>query len=213
MEQMSHFPCAYLCVIVPLFRRSMKRSLVILALAALLPCSTFASTDDHFLPLTISYVFPQGALSDDLAAKPALGFSLGYHYAATRQLRIGVCGTWTRMTLGTVGNDDLSDFAVTMYQMMANARWRFVKHGWTPWVEGQAGMTYLEADMLVSNVPRRIDGVSEVNPAVAGLVGIQIPVSEKLDVDVYGRYTWTFADDAIGTIGIHAGVVYALPTN
>ena len=44
----------------------------------------------------------------------------------------------------------------------------------------------------------------------AGVVGILIPVSDRVNVDFSGRYQLTFVTGNFSTLAAHAGIQYAL---
>ena len=137
--------------------------LPLLALAILFcaSISTQARTPHNFIPVSLSYSFPGGGLSESVGAKSALGFSLGYKFASSKHLRLGARGTWTRLNLGVVDTSDFSNFGLTHVGILASGQYKFKKHGWSPYLEGEIGMGMLFADELIANQPRRIDGLSE----------------------------------------------------
>lgn len=114
------------------------------------------------------------------------------------------------MTLGTVDTTDLTNYGLTHIGLMAGVLYRFIKHDFSPYVEAEGGMGYMFADELIANIPRKIDGLSEVKMSVAATVGILIPVSEKVDVDLSGRYCTTFIEKGFSTMSAHVGLCYAL---
>lgn len=169
-----------------------------------------SATPRHFIPLSLSYSWPGGGLSDSTDAQPALGFSLGYQFDLDKHFRIGFRGTWSRMTLGTVDTLDLTNYGLTNIGLMAGVLYRFIKHEFSPYVEVEGGMGYLFADELIANVPRKIDGLSEVKMSAAASLGVLIPVNEKIDIDVSGRYCTVFVGKGFYTMTAHVGLCYAL---
>lgn len=192
---------------------SRHRSSAIIIVCSLLVGTAKLYANDQWLAAALSYVRPVGALARDLDAKPALGFQLAYQFEAEKILRLGFGGTWMSSRLGTTPTGtDLSTFDLTMYQIHAMSRLRFLKHGWSPYVEAELGMSFLTISQEVANMPRRIDGLEDVRPSVAAAIGVQVPVNETVDIDVRGRFTFTRADvdDDFGTAGIAAGIVWKL---
>lgn len=190
----------------------MRPILLLLAgLALALPANAqSARIPKNFVPLSLSYSWPGGGLSDTLDAKPALGFSLGYHYSTSRHVRLTVRATWMHMNLGFVDTTGTDGYGLTHVGIMAGAMYRFLKHGWTPYVQAEGGMGIMFADKVIENIPRTIDGLSEVKVSFAGSAGVLIPISEAIDLDVNGRYHYTYVDEGFSAVAAHVGVVYAL---
>jgi opacity protein-like surface antigen len=179
--------------------------------AVAVPQATYANRiPRNFVPLSLSYSWPGGGLTENVDAQPALGFSLGYQFAVERNLRLTVRGTWMRMNLGTVDTTDLTNYGLTHIGFLGGVLYRFIKHGWTPYVQAEGGMGIMFADELIANVPRKIDGLSEVKVSFAGTAGVMIPVSENIDVDISGRYHYTYVDAGFSAVAGHVGVVYSL---
>lgn len=169
-----------------------------------------ARTPKSFLPISLSYAWPGGGLADDIAPDPALGFSLGYRYGTSKHFHISARATWMRMTLGQVDSIDYSGFGLTHIGLLGGIQYRFLKHGWSPYVEGELGMGIMFVDTEIGNVPQRIDELTEVKFSYAGVVGVLIPVSDRVNVDLSGRYQLTFVSGNFSTIAAHAGIQYAL---
>jgi hypothetical protein len=190
-------------------------SLARVILPALL-CSVLFGTDLHaaiphnFIPGSLCYNMPMGPMQEAFDAKGAIGFMLGYKFAEGRHMRYGAKGTWTQMGLGTVDTVDYSQYTLTHVGILLSAQFRFFKHGWTPYVEGDAGMGLLFGSRKIDQVPQRVDDLSEVRFSVAGAVGVLIPVSDVVDVDLAGRYQTTFTSQRFDTFAAHVGIVYAL---
>ena len=180
----------------------------VLLLTSLVPVQ--ARTPTSFLPVSLSYAWPGGGLSDDIAPNPALGFSLGYRYGTSKHFHISARATWMRMTLGQVDSIDFSGFGLTHIGLLGGVQYRFIKHGWSPYVEGEVGMGIMFADTEIGNVPQRIDELTEVKFSYAGVVGVLIPISDRVNIDVSGRYQITFVSGNFTSIAAHAGIQYAL---
>jgi len=193
--------------------RMQKFLITTMALVAMLlwtNSTAAARTPTSFLPVSLSYAWPGGGLSDDVAPNPALGFSLGYRYGTSRHLHLSARATWMRMTLGTVDTIDYTGFGLTHIGLLGGVQYRFLKHGVSPYVEGEVGMGIMFADKEVANIPQRIDELTEVKVSVAGVVGLLIPISERVNLDVAGRYQITYVSGNFTSIAAHAGIQYAL---
>ena len=184
-------------------------TILVLLLAA--NATVRANTVFHnFIPGSLSYNLPFGPMADAFDVKPAIGFALGYKFAANRHMRYGARGTWTQMRLGTVDTADYTEYSLTHVGILANAQFRLNKHGWTPYIEGEAGMGLVFASIDVAKVPQKVDDLSEVKISVGGLLGVLIPLGTKVDLDIAGRYQTTFLSQRFDTFGAHVGIVFAL---
>ncbi|MBK7031758.1 MAG: outer membrane beta-barrel protein [Ignavibacteria bacterium] len=169
-----------------------------------------AQSARSYLPISLTYLAPGGHLADTFGIKPGLGFNLGYQFALDRNWRVGAKGTWMWSPMSENENGDFSEYSATYYQILATVTWRAIKHGWTPYVTVEGGLGFLTLDVMVGNVPVAIDGASAVRGSAGGLVGVLIPLSDKLDVDMAGRYNYAFSENGYSVAGASVGVVYQL---
>lgn len=184
----------------------------ILPIVLLVLCAShnLASASDSKLPLSLSYNSPTGPESRPLDLSGGLGFSLGYTGEVTRWLRMGAAATWTSMSVHGVDNIAVDNVALTVYQLVATARFRAFRHGWSPYVDTEAGMSFVSLSARQDGVSRAIDGLDEVRALVGTRLGIEVPISERVSLDVAGRFSWTFIDEGFGIAALHAGIVYEL---
>jgi len=169
-----------------------------------------AASPRHYLPLSLSFSLPNGGLADSTGAKGAVGFSLGYQFAFDKNFRLNIRGTWSRMSLGEVDTLDLSNYGLTHIGLTAGVLYRFLKHDTSPYITAEGGMGYMFIDEVISNIPRKIEGLSEVKMSVAAAAGVLINVNEKIDIDLSGRYCTTFIEQGFSTLSAHVGLCYAL---
>lgn len=189
----------------------MARLIAVVGLWIVLCAASHAQSVRTFLPASLSYLAPTGPLADSIGAAPGLGFAVGYEVQLDRHhWRAGARATWMQSALGKGLAGDFSEYMTTYYQLLATVRYSVFKHGWTPYVLVEGGLGFLNLNKLVNNMPIRLDDVSAVRGSYGGSVGVLIPVSDELDIDVSGRYTYAAIDDGYTLIGLHAGVSYAL---
>lgn len=169
-----------------------------------------AQASRNLLPLSLSILVPGQPLADTVGVKPGLGFSLGYQFALDRHWRLGAKGTWMWSQLGSTSSGDYSQHAATYYQILLTATWKAFKHGWSPYIQTEGGLGFLNLDEVLVNMPNRVEGASSVRLAVGGSVGVLIPLSDVVDIDIAGRYNFAFISDGYSIAGIHVGVVYQL---
>lgn len=189
----------------------MARFLAAVGLCVALSIPSWGQSGRTFLPASLSYLAPTGVLADSLGAAPGLGFSVGYEVQLDRHhWRAGARGTWMQSALGKGLSGDFSDYMTTYYQLLASVRYSIFKHGWTPYIQAEGGFGFLALNKVVNNMPIRIDEVSAVRGSYGGSLGVFVPISDAIDVDVSGRYTFAAIDDGYSLLGVHAGVSYAL---
>jgi len=185
---------------------------LLLAAFLILPSLAWAGSG-QFVHFSLSGVAPGGPVARSLGAdqKMNLGFTLAYLGETTKHLAIGAGASYSRTSLGVVDTNDYSAFAMDVYQLELKARWRFIKHGFSPFVGVDAGASFLSVNTVVGGVNQKVDGLGEVRPMVAIRAGLLYPVSEQVNLDVHGRFSWTFIDQGYSTSAIHIGMVYELP--
>lgn len=169
-----------------------------------------AGPRDHTFPVSLSYGSPSGTASDLVDAKPGIGLSLGYAYALDRNVAIGALGTWMRTGVQAVPDDDLST-----YQLMASIRYRLFKHDWTPYIQVEGGMAFTESTLQAEFAPPRrtaqslLSDLGSVTAAYAARLGVYVPLGDRFDIDVHGRYSHTDLNGGLQHIALHVGLVYA----
>lgn len=189
----------------------MVRFLTVAACCMVLSVAACAQTSRTYLPASLSYLVPTGLLADSLGAAPGLGFSIGYEVQLDRHhWRAGVRGTWMQSALGKGLGGDFADYMTTYYQLLATIRYSVFKHGWTPYAQAEGGLGFLALNKVVNNMPIRLDEVSAVRGSYGASLGVLIPISDVMDVDVSGRYSYASIDDGYALLGVHAGVSYTL---
>jgi len=167
----------------------------------------------QFLHFSLSGVAPGAPVARSLGAdkKLNLGFSLAYLSETTKNLSIGAGASYSRTGLGMTDSNDFSAFAMDVYQLELKTRWRFIKHGFSPFAGLDAGASFMSINTEIGGVRQKVDGLGEVRPMLAVRAGVLIPISEQVDLDVHGRFSWTFIDQGYSTSAIHIGMVYELP--
>lgn len=157
----------------------------------------------HFVLGSVAYSAPLGRFAEKLQLPPTVSWSLGYLYAPNHTLLFGASGHWMH-TSGPAYDlidpgIDYPDRSITILQMMAMVRLRMFKHEFTPYADLEAGMCYLTSP-------------DQVRPCLAAAIGVQIPVSRRVDIDVRIRTSWApFTNDELTIASFHLGFVFALP--
>lgn len=185
-----------------------------LFLSALLVLPTLLwAGSGQFVNFTLSGVAPSGPVARTLGAdkKMDLGFSLAYLGEASHHLSFGAGASYSRTGLGVVDTNDYSAYALDVYQLELSARWRFIKHGFSPFVGVNAGASIMIINTEIYGVRQKVDGLGEVRPMTAIRAGVLIPVSDQVNIDVHGRFSWTFVDQGYGTSALHVGFTYEMP--
>jgi hypothetical protein len=167
----------------------------------------------QFVNFSLSGVAPTGPVARALGAdkKLNLGFTLGYLGEIDHHLSVGAGASYSRTPLGIADTNDFSAYALDVYQLELKARWRFIKHGFSPFVGIDAGASILLISTEIGGVQQKVDGLGEVRPMTAARAGVLIPVSDAVNLDVHARYSWTFVDKGYGTAAVHVGFTYEMP--
>ncbi|MBS1560657.1 MAG: outer membrane beta-barrel protein [Bacteroidetes bacterium] len=186
---------------------------LLLAALLFLPSAFGWAGSGQFVNFSLSGVAPGGPVARSLGAdkKMNLGFTLAYLGEITKHLTFGAGASYSRTQLGMADTNDYSAYAMDVYQLELKARWRFIKHGFSPFIGVDAGASFLSINTEIGGVNQKVDGLGEVRPMAAFRAGVLFPVSDQVDLDVHGRFSWTFIDQGYSTSAIHVGMVYELP--
>jgi len=156
--------------------------------------SEAAGIPNQFFLVNGGWTVPDGKLSTDLRLAPGPHLALGYLFAPNRTLMFGASGHW--MHFSAKANDEVE---TTILQMTALVRLKLLKHGTTPYLDLEGGMTF-------------VTHIEEVRPCFASSLGLRIPLEDNLDIDFRGRLSWSpAANNEILTYGMMVGIAYALP--
>jgi hypothetical protein len=188
----------------------MHRLILGLWLALAVGGSASAGPRDHVFPISLSFGVPSGSAATAVDATPGIGLSLGYAYAIDRQIGIGALGTWMRTGVRAVPDNDLST-----YQLMASVRYRLFKHDWTPYVQVEGGLALTESLTQATLAPPQpsaatlLPDLGSVTAAYGARLGVYIPMGDRFDIDVHGRWSHTDLNGGLQHIALHVGLVYA----
>lgn len=200
-----------------LFRRGLQRGLhrrlvAILGSFLIAATCTGQSIPNKFVLGSVGYAASEQGALKKFDMRTTLDLSLGYLFAVNRNVQIGAVGHWmpfmNNVTSAPIDPADGDSFVIdnvghtnslTVLQMMAQVRLRPIKHGFSPYLDLEGGMCY-------------VSHVDVVLPCLAAAVGVQIPISERVDIDVRVRTSWApKANAEVLITAFHVGFVYALP--
>jgi len=114
------------------------------------------------------------------------------------------------MGLGKTDTADYSSFGLTNVGLIASIKYRFAKHGWSPYVRIDGGMGYVFEDKTLDN-NLKIEGLTAVKINLGASAGVEIPLSDRLNLDIYARYSTTYITPVLQSLSGHLGIVYVLP--
>ncbi len=161
---------------------------------------------------TLGYSFLTGAIGDSVSGGLG-GELLLAHQIVSIPLRLGIGGGYHRLAFDDEDQSlgKLSLFGFLTYLLYSD------ESEMTPYVQGRAGWTRL------SWTEARGTGrdVSRSGLEIGAAVGVDIPVAERVSIDVVGLFTWISAgdreadgdtlpstDETGSTFGIRAGVIF-----
>lgn len=156
--------------------------------------SSAAGIPNQFFLVNAGWTLADGALATRMDLAPGPHLALGYLFAPNRSMLFGAAGHW--MHFSGKFNPDSS---TTLLQMTAVLRLKLLKHGTTPYLDLEGGMTY-------------VTHLEEVRPCLAASIGLRKQLEDNLDIDFRGRFSWSPAvNNEILTYGLMVGITYALP--
>jgi opacity protein-like surface antigen len=187
---------------------TMKHGLLILLSATAFV--TASGRPNHWLLGDLYANFHSGEFADAYAPSTSLGGALGYSYNFDRHWGVGFQGTYDWTELDSTSEGNFSENSLTAVQLLTNLRFRFFKHHWSPYVMAGVGVSFVTANEDVQNMPRPIEGLEATLFTWAATIGVEIPVNERVFVDVQARYSSIATAKQLNVLSFGAGIVYAL---
>lgn len=163
-------------------------------------CDASAQAERNYLQAGATYVLASGRLPDSADFHSSTAYSIGYQWSPSRSVSFGMVGTYLPASV-------TSGSAASVFGMSALTNYRLIKHGFTPYVGAEVGFSYLTvADSLASNAAMK----PNLSYAVSVSAGLLIPLSDRVEVDVAGRYCHTGIGGGLALIGGALGLRYRL---
>ncbi len=135
--------------------------------------------------------FVTGDASD--AYKTGLAIDVGYYYRASDAFFVGVYGGYQQFASDN-GSDDLDLIPVNLA-----FKYNFSLTGIQPYVGGEGGPFFLS------------NGESSTELGIAPRIGVRIPLSRGIDLDLNLKYNVVFTDnDNLTYVGTNGGFAYIL---
>lgn len=174
--------------------------LTIAVLFCLALCDVSAQADRSYVQAGAAYVAAGGRLPDSADFHSSTAFSIGYQWSPSRSTSFGMVGTFMPATV-------TSGSPASVFGMSAVVNYRFIKHGFTPYLGAEVGFSYLTvADSLAGNASMK----PNLSYALTASAGLLFPLSEKVEVDVAGRYIHSGIGGGLTLIGGALGLRYRL---
>lgn len=170
------------------------------------------------LGFTVDFTFAQlgGTIGDSIGTGFG-GAAAGFYQPATLPARIGVGGSYTRFATDGAGD------AMNKTSFFALGSWHIADRETVvvPYIMGRAGFTRLKDDEFcgIDVCPTVLQGREWSGLEIGAVVGVDIPMTEALNLDVAGSFSWLSLGDleaggqtiantstTASTFGLRAGV-------
>lgn len=174
----------------------MKRIFSIaLAAVLMLSLSTPAEAQtpnwDHQVYFNAGPQFPTGTFGDSY--KTGLAIDAGYYYRASSNLFVGIMGGYHQFAASQ------GDGQLNLIPINAGVKYNFSLTGIQPYVGVEGGPYFLS------------NGDSETRFGVSPRIGLRVPLSSGIDLDLNLKYNVVFGDPNNATyVGANGGFAYIL---
>lgn len=185
--------------------------LTILVFSVAAPCTSWAQAGRSYVQAAATYVSPSGTMTDSAKFRATTSYTVGYQWSPSRSFSFGMMGWYMPAEIAPVSQGSPAEIGMydpaSLFGMNAVFTYRPLKHGFSPYVAAELGFGSLSVpDALVDN--------KHVSPqlgfCVAGTLGLLLPVSEKLDIDLAGRYAATAIGGGLNQLNGVLGLRYRL---
>ena len=177
-----------------------KWLITLMSILCLAGTNAAAQADRHYVQAGLSYVAPSGQLVDSALFHASTAYSAGYQWSPSRSASFGLTGWF--LPADVFGNDPASVFG-----MSAIATYRFIKHGFTPYVSAEAGFVFLT---LPDSLVGRKHLEKQLGVSIAATAGFLVPISEKVEIDAAARYAQSTAGGGLSQLNGVLGLRYRL---
>lgn len=151
---------------------------------------------------------PTGPLADSAGLSSAVQFDLRYIWSPSRTLLLGIGGSWMTPTTGNgQRSSKVASGPLSITQITATATWRPFKHGWSPFLGVEGGFGFLSPPDSLSSAPFF---QSTLGAAYGVHVGAFVPLSDRLDLSVSGRWMALATSTPLNLRLVSAELVYRI---
>lgn len=151
---------------------------------------------------------PTGALNDSVGLSTVAQFDLRYIWSPSRTLLLGVGGSWMTPTTGNGSRSStVASGPLSITQITATASWRPFKHGATPYIGVEGGFGFLSPPDALATIPAF---KSALGATYGAHVGAAIPLSERLELSVSGRWMALATATPLNLTLVSAELVYRI---
>lgn len=149
----------------------------------------------------------QGALHDSLGLTQTAQFDLRYIWSPTRNLLLGIGGSWLSAAIGTALQPGDAGKEVSLTQITATATWRPFKHGVSPCIGAEGGFGFL---IPPDELAQRPAFESTLGASVGAHIGGVVPLSQLLELSVTGRWTRLMTSTPLDLTAVSLGLTYRI---
>lgn len=182
--------------------RNVVGIIVLLAGPALL-----AQSARSYVSGSIRLARPSGPLADSTGVSSAAQFDLRYLWSPSRTVLLGIGGSWMTPSTGNAPRPTVAAGPLSITQITANATWRPLKHGWSPFLGVEGGFAFLSPPDTLSSAPVF---QSTLGAAYGAHLGVFIPLSDRLDLSVSGRWMTLATSTPLNLPLVSAELVYRI---
>lgn len=186
----------------------MTRALTLVGIVlTLLSRPMSAQSARSYVSGSVGLARPQGALHDSLGLNSTAHFDLRYIWSPTRNLHLGIGGSWLSAAIGSGSQSGNGGSAVSLTQITATATWRPFKHSVSPCIGLEGGFGFLiPPDELL----QRPAFESTLGASFGAHIGGVVPVSQLLELTLTGRWTRLMTSTPLDLKLVSIGLTYRI---
>ncbi len=186
----------------------MMRVLTLVGIVLTLYCHPLlAQSARSYVCASVGVARPQGALHDSLGLVQTAQFDLRYIWSPTRNLHLGIGGSWLTADIGSTSQPGDAGKAVSLTQITATATWRPFKHGISPCIGAEGGFGFL---IPPDELTQRPAFESTLGASVGAHVGGIVPLSQLMEFSVMGRWTRLMTSTPLDLTAVTLGLTYRI---
>ncbi|MFN6134710.1 MAG: hypothetical protein ACK475_00320 [Bacteroidota bacterium] len=177
---------------------------VLLLLCMVSAPTLLAQSARSYVAASVRLARPQGALHDSLSMRQTMQYDLRYLWSPSRSWIFGIGGSWMNSPSGNGPSADTLSGDVSITQMTVSATWRPLKHGLSPLLGVEGGFGYLIPTDEIASLPVL---TSTLGACYGAHVGVGGPLSERVDLNLTGRWMRLTTETPLDLIAVSLSVV------
>jgi hypothetical protein len=151
---------------------------------------------------SVRLALPTGPLAESTDLGSSAQFDVRYSWSPSRRILLGIGGAWMTASMGNGLHRETWPLKgpLSITQITATATWRPIKHGWSPYVGVEGGFGFLNPSIFESTL----------GAAYGAYIGTFIPLSERLDLSVSGRWLTLATSTPLNQTLVSVELVYRI---